>query len=838
MVLVIFKMLRDSSIPWIFLVLLLLFRLILVEGGAEHRLLLPLIPESARDKFNTSCSDTRKAELGDSWSVGVEDRFVSGELINVEINLRGSSGGSLRLYLCSNIEMRAKCVAEEHALKNTDFNKTEVKISHLINNLMLQYQLPTNLSCTKCLLLWNFTANKLTNSTENVDTKFGACAYVDVVNDVGFKNRSLISDSKDDLDQSEDQNVKLHIPASVTEDAATEKASNEIKYSLTSENQTLTSLSASVVSSLTAGASTKASIVIIENRTVSMNPPLTTIESAEIISDENNGQYNEVPTEFISLDTVGNTDEVNKGVLVIKIDSETSLKGGVNVYTTAPVQPLEYNLTRSINIALDDKGSDNTVYEITRTKPPTESDSTTSTPAVETSGISLPTIITSPETTDTISELSSVESAGVSLVATTDSAPTTSTSDLISTSLSSSTSNLELTLTTPSFSVHKLSMVTLTTKFTTIPTSPTVPTEYERENPDVPDVFSTVLPVIKVSGAPFPVQKTQTELPTLSTTTTGPPTKTTVTKLRSKITTQSSTYLPQSPSSTPNKSNKISGEADNVVHEKKFSPSAINSINLQTVGKNLKAPNKDQSVDTNTTVIYQVYSTGPSLGYGLVLSVPPAIIFLVCLALVYMKKKYEVNSLLVKPHGQAGGGVRRLYLSVPKGEIEEGDEDVSQLTNMTSSTTLITNEFTPSHPTMCPEYAYIPDVVPSSVRDTQRPKLNDSVDESRVPRISLPNLSESSHSPENGAHILTDSPVIHYSSLNELSSNESSPDIAGKRWQSSGLEVEKSRPDKPNEGWTSHQRWKSEDWEKDQSFIAMLAKRLEHVDSRAEVTEL
>ena len=69
MVLVTFKMLRDSSIPWIFLVLLLLFRLILVEGGAEHHLLLPLIPESATDKSNTSCSDTIKAELGDSWKV-------------------------------------------------------------------------------------------------------------------------------------------------------------------------------------------------------------------------------------------------------------------------------------------------------------------------------------------------------------------------------------------------------------------------------------------------------------------------------------------------------------------------------------------------------------------------------------------------------------------------------------------------------------------------------------------------------------------------------------------------------------------------------------------------
>jgi len=206
-----------------------------------------------------------------------------------------------------------------------------------------------------------------------------------------------------------------------------------------------------------------------------------------------------------------------------------------------------------------------------------------------------------------------------------------------------------------------------------------------------------------------------------------------------------------------------------------------------------------------------------------------------------MKKKSEDIQEEEKPQNQTDGAIRTLYHSVPKDDMEEGD--VSQLTNMTSSTTLITHEFSPSQPTMCPEYAYIPDVVPSSVRNTQRQRLNDSVEESGLPRNSLPNLSKKStnkHS-ENSLEY-PDPPVVQYSSLNELNSNANSPqprDISSKRWQSYGFEeAEKSHSDQPAESWNSHQRWKSEDWEKDQSFIAMLAKRLEQVDSRAEVTEL
>ena len=57
---------------------------------------------------------------------------------------------------------------------------------------------------------------------------------------------------------------------------------------------------------------------------------------------------------------------------------------------------------------------------------------------------------------------------------------------------------------------------------------------------------------------------------------------------------------------------------------------------------------------------------------------------------------------------------------------------------------------------------------------------------------------------------------------------------ARKRWQSDGNEVEKSRENMLQEKG----KWKSEDWEKDQSFMVMMAKRLEVVDSRAEITEL
>eukprot|EP00090_Calanus_glacialis_P003779 TRINITY_DN12808_c0_g1_i1.p1 TRINITY_DN12808_c0_g1~~TRINITY_DN12808_c0_g1_i1.p1 ORF type:complete len:199 (-),score=73.07 TRINITY_DN12808_c0_g1_i1:56-598(-) len=180
-----------------------------------------------------------------------------------------------------------------------------------------------------------------------------------------------------------------------------------------------------------------------------------------------------------------------------------------------------------------------------------------------------------------------------------------------------------------------------------------------------------------------------------------------------------------------------------------------------------------------------------------------------------------------------------MYHSVPKDDKEVEEGDITQLTNMTSSTTLITNEYIP----MCPEYATIPDVVPSSVRNSQRHRLDDSVDAHCCPGNSMPNLPQVTNTPPQAAYHQAENTAVQYSSLNELNSTENSPkpggkEISTKRWQSDDLDAEKKAQDATVDGWTPHQRWKSEDWEKDQSFIALLARRLEHVDSRAEVTEL
>ena len=77
-------------------------------------------------------------------------------------------------------------------------------------------------------------------------------------------------------------------------------------------------------------------------------------------------------------------------------------------------------------------------------------------------------------------------------------------------------------------------------------------------------------------------------------------------------------------------------------------------------------------------------------------------------------------------------------------------------------------------------------------------------------------------------------------SLNDVS-RDNSPchekgdvESARKRWQSDGVEV----LDDCQEPMLTGNKWKSEDWEKDQSFMTMLARRLEMVDSKAEITEL
>ena len=83
--------------------------------------------------------------------------------------------------------------------------------------------------------------------------------------------------------------------------------------------------------------------------------------------------------------------------------------------------------------------------------------------------------------------------------------------------------------------------------------------------------------------------------------------------------------------------------------------------------------------------------------------------------------------------------------------------------------------------------------------------------------------------------------VLHGSSLSNMSidkntSKSEAVDVenARKRWQSDGNEVEKNQENMLQEKG----KWKSEDWEKDQSFMVMMARRLEVVNSRAEITEL
>ena len=123
------------------------------------------------------------------------------------------------------------------------------------------------------------------------------------------------------------------------------------------------------------------------------------------------------------------------------------------------------------------------------------------------------------------------------------------------------------------------------------------------------------------------------------------------------------------------------------------------------------------------------------------------------------------------------------YAIVPK-------EDTSLLTNMTSATTLRT----------------IPDVVPSAFL---------------TPGVSMPNINKSDLSLQTGTH---------GGSLSDLSSPSQSPGGAAteagrKRWTLG--------PDTPLVA-----RWRSEDWEKDQAFMAMMASRLQMVNSNAEITEL
>jgi len=711
----------------------------------------------------------------------------------------------------------------------------------------MQYQIPVNLTCSKCVILLNFT--EVFRKQGTFFTKeFNACAHVDVDSESDNSNdkikyiENLVDEVHDEVTESDfDTTSVTEIQANSVKN---ENSFDEIILTYTTERESLTSSPA--VSRSKAGASTIASIVNTENRTTSTEPLVNTIENVELISDKNIVEHNEGPMELIdSAADLKDEFTANKGVIEILMVGSSSPKYDVNMYTTAPDHPLEYSLVRTEDDALGDMSDeeDKLYYKITRTKPPKISDGTISSPpAIISSATPLYTPITYQQTTltDLISEPTTMNTVGESLPTTKTTIGTTAvkTHPITVATLSSSSVNSVLSTvvsTAPNVITASIESVLTTTKLATtrkpivantiatISVKPIVSTD-----PVISTYNYTAQPPVVFIGTPTTTTPTTT-IPTTTTPTTTTPTTTTPTTTTPTTTTISTTPVRTSTGAI-------------LSSEKKFGPSAKNSISLVALQKNPKVSSidEDNSMKSNTTVIYQVYSSGPSVSYGLVLSVPPTIIVLICVILVYMKKKYEVTQEQEKPQNQTDGATRTLYHSVPKDDMEEGD--VSQLTNMTSSTTLITHEFTPDHPTMCPEYAYIPDVVPSSVRNIQRQRLNDSVEESVPPRNSLPNLSKkSTNKPSEDSQEYPDPPVVQYSSLNELNSNENSPqpgDISSKRWQSSGFEAEKSYSDPPAESWNSQQRWKSEDWEKDQSFIAMLAKRLEHVDSRAEVTEL
>ena len=105
------------------------------------------------------------------------------------------------------------------------------------------------------------------------------------------------------------------------------------------------------------------------------------------------------------------------------------------------------------------------------------------------------------------------------------------------------------------------------------------------------------------------------------------------------------------------------------------------------------------------------------------------------------------------------------------------------------------------------------------------------------PGLSLPNITkyelarEAAAAPGRGQSARS----VSRSSLSVASSPDRrlEAEAGRKRWQSDGAELEAGEDAALSPG-----RWRSEDWEKDQSFMVMLARRLEVVDSKAEITEL
>ena len=173
----------------------------------------------------------------------------------------------------------------------------------------------------------------------------------------------------------------------------------------------------------------------------------------------------------------------------------------------------------------------------------------------------------------------------------------------------------------------------------------------------------------------------------------------------------------------------------------------------------------------------------------IIASVPCLLLVLVTLAWLCLRRQSKL-----RPRQDT----KDSYAIVPRSE----EPDTSFLTNMTSSTTLRT----------------IPDVVPNIVF--------------LAPGVSMPNINKNNVSWETGTG----------RSLSDLSSSGQSPgghqdvEAGRKRWQSDNRDLDPELgSDTPLVGGA---RWRSEDWEKDQSFMTMMARRLEVVNSNAEITEL
>merc|ERR1719318_1766693 len=459
----------------------------------------------------------------------------------------------------------------------------------------------------------------------------------------------------------------------------------------------------------------------IENSTESEESPLTTTidDNTDIDFDEDNIKLNDheeiIDRNFIKAEQVvekaDDAEEITMkpGVMEIKIIGGEASEKEDPVYTVSPqVIPVEYNLIRIRNNTLsEDQKPD---YEITRTKPTVKSESQiSSSPANVTSVIPLSTSIPALQTTDHISEAATVTPTGVSVAASTTTETTsTTTASTTQTIMKSSAVVLPLVISSENYQESK------TVQYLSTQSSSTT----TNQNPTTATTQSTTTTTTLSTTTPVPTTLKSTTTQTTTTTAqtlpisliiTNPVTKSPLNK--TPTTTQLTTIAAHIKTTTTLLPKKDSKQAK----DNKKSPNNANSVYVEKLQKvpSVQSPEPTSGVQTNHTVIYQVFSGGPSLGYGLFLSLPAAIIFFLGVFLIYVKKSSEVPS----PKKAKPGST--MYHSVPKDDAEVEEGDTTHLTNMTSSTTLITNEYIP----MSPEYAFIPDVVPSSVRTSQRHHL-------------------------------------------------------------------------------------------------------------------